>query len=82
MAPIWHPNSRQSLVVESAVSKSKKREKKPMRFENAVDPEFDHISAALRQMHDGVAGEPVPDEFLKLLDRLEERMDRKENKPS
>jgi hypothetical protein len=82
MAPIWHPNSRQSLVVEPAVSKSKKREKKPMRFENAVDPEFDHISAALRQMHDGVAGEPVPDEFLKLLDRLEERMDRKENKPS
>ena len=53
-----------------------------MRFENAIDPEFDHISAALRQMHDGVASEPVPDEFLKLLDRLEERMDRKENKPS
>lgn len=53
-----------------------------MRFVNAVDPDFDPISAALRQMHDGVANEPVPDDFLKLLDQLEERMIEKEKKPS
>ncbi len=53
-----------------------------MRFVNAVDPDFDPISAALRQMHDGVANEAVPDEFLKLLDQLDERIAEKEKKPS
>ena len=53
-----------------------------MRFVNAVDPDFDPISAALRQMHDGVAKEPVPDEFLKLLDQLDERLAERDKKPS
>jgi len=64
------------------MSKSKKRETKPMRFVNAVDPDFDPISAALRQMHEGVASEPVPDEFLLLLDQLDARMAEKNKKPS
>ena len=63
------------------MSKSKKRETKPMRFVNAVDPDFDPISAALRQMHEGVASEPVPDEFLLLLDQLDARMAEKNKKP-
>ena len=53
-----------------------------MRFVNAVDPDFDPISAALRQMHDGVASEPVPDEFLLLLDQLDARIAEKNKKPS
>lgn len=53
-----------------------------MRFVNAVDPDFDPISAALRQMHDGVASEPIPDDFLKLLDQLEERIAEKDKKSS
>jgi Anti-sigma factor NepR len=68
--------------VELKLSKSRKRDVKPMRFVNAVDPDFDPISAALRQMHDGVASEPVPDEFLLLLDQLEAKMADKDKKPS
>lgn len=63
------------------MSDSKKTEKKPARSGNAVSPEFDSISAALRQMHDGIANEPVPDDFLSLLDQLEERMAENEKKP-
>jgi hypothetical protein len=69
-------------MAERTLSKSKKRESKPMRFVNAVDPDFDPISAALRQMHDGIAKEPVPDEFLALLDQLDERIAGKDKKPS
>jgi hypothetical protein len=69
-------------MAERTLSKSKKRESKPMRFVNAVDPDFDPISAALRQMHDGIAQEPVPDEFLALLDRLDARIAEKDKKPS
>ncbi len=69
-------------MAERKLSKSKKSESKPMRFVNAIDPDFDPISAALRQMHDGVAKEPVPDEFLALLDQLEERMAEKDKNPS
>lgn len=69
-------------MAERTLSKSKKRESKPMRFVNAVDPDFDPISAALRQMHDGVANEPVPDEFLLLLDQLDARMAEKDKKLS
>lgn len=53
-----------------------------MRLDNAVESDFDPITAALRQMHDGIASEPVPDDFLSLLDQLEERMAEKAKKPS
>lgn len=53
-----------------------------MGFINSVEPDFDPISAALRQMHDGIAKEPVPDDFLKLLDELEERIAERDKKPS
>jgi hypothetical protein len=35
------------------------------------DPAFDPITAALRQMHDSIANEPVPDDFLDLLDKID-----------
>lgn len=39
-----------------------------------VDPAFDPISAALRQMHDEFASEPIPDDFMRLLDQIDARM--------
>lgn len=36
------------------------------------DLAFDPIAAALRQIHDHVAAEEIPEEFLRLLDRLDE----------
>lgn len=42
----------------------------------AVEPviEFDYLTVALRQMHDIFANEPVPDDFLDLLDRIDAKM--------
>lgn len=48
--------------------------KRKRRADGAVgdlDPEFDSLTAALRQMHDSIADEPVPDDFLDLLDKIE-----------
>jgi hypothetical protein len=44
------------------------------------DMAFDPVAAALKQMHDDVANESVPDEFNDLLDRLAARFE--ERKPS
>lgn len=68
--------------MECPLSNSKKSEPKPMGFINSVEPDFDPISAALRQMHDGISKEPVPDDFLKLLDALEDRIAERDKKPS
>ena len=43
-------------------------------FENNVDPAFDPITAALRQMHDNFASEPIPDDFMLLLDQIDARI--------
>jgi hypothetical protein len=40
----------------------------------AMDPEFDSLTAALRQMHDSIANEPVPDDFLDLLDQIDAKI--------
>jgi len=42
--------------------------------EEAMDPEFDSLTAALRQMHDSIANEPVPDDFLNLLDQIDAKI--------
>lgn len=34
---------------------------------------FDPIGAALRQIHDSIASEKIPDDFLRLLEQLDER---------
>jgi hypothetical protein len=39
-----------------------------------MDPEFDSLTAALRQMHDSIANEPVPDDFLDLLDQIDAKI--------
>lgn len=48
-----------------------KRQARP--FELKGDPTFDPITAALRQMHDEFASEPIPDDFMDLLDRIDKR---------
>ena len=40
----------------------------------SLDPEFDSLTAALRQMHDSIANEPVPDDFLDLLDKIDAKI--------
>ena len=39
-----------------------------------MDSDFDHLTAALRQMHDSVTNEAIPDDFLDLLDRIDAKM--------
>ncbi len=39
-----------------------------------MDPDFDSLTAALRQMHDSIASEPIPDDFLDLLDKIDAKM--------
>lgn len=47
---------------------------------NRIGLAFDPIAAALKQMHDEVASESIPDDFLRLLDEIDERAaSRKQN---
>lgn len=49
----------------------KKMKRRAVNLGGAMDPEFDSLTAALRQMHDSIANEPVPDDFLDLLDQID-----------
>lgn len=42
--------------------------------QNRTEPSFDPITAALRQLHDDVASEPIPDDFMRLLDQIDARI--------
>jgi hypothetical protein len=39
-----------------------------------VEPDFDPISAALKQLHHSVASEPLPDNFLRILDEIDAKI--------
>lgn len=39
-----------------------------------IMPEFDPLTAALRAMHDSMISDPVPDDFLDLLDMIDAKM--------
>jgi hypothetical protein len=41
---------------------------------HAVDTRFDPVAAALRQLHDTVASEPVPEDFLRILDQIDAKI--------
>lgn len=43
---------------------------------SGYDAEFanDPVAAALKQMHDAVAGEALPDDFLRLLDEIDTKI--------
>jgi aminoglycoside phosphotransferase len=34
---------------------------------------FDPIATALRRLHDNVVAEPIPDDFMRLLDKIDDR---------
>ncbi|MGB5077826.1 MAG: NepR family anti-sigma factor [Sphingorhabdus sp.] len=38
------------------------------------DPAFDSIAAALKQMHQAVANEDLPDDFLRLLEEIDAKI--------
>ena len=39
-----------------------------------VNTAFDPVAAALKQMHDAVASEALPDEFLRILEEIDEKI--------
>lgn len=41
---------------------------------NAVEPAFDPVEAALKQLHQAVASEPLPDDFLRILDDIDAKI--------
>jgi hypothetical protein len=40
----------------------------------AVESRFDPVAAALRQLHDTVAAEPVPEDFLRILEQIDAKI--------
>lgn len=55
----------------SGMSKKITPKDKPM---NHVDIRFDPVSAALRQMHEAVVSEPMPEDFLRILDDIDAKI--------
>lgn len=51
-----------------------KGKRRPNSIAANMDPNFDSLTAALRQMHDSIANEPIPDDFLDLLDQIDAKM--------
>lgn len=41
---------------------------------SAVNSDYDPVSAALKQMHEAVASEPVPDDFMRILDEIDAKI--------
>jgi hypothetical protein len=39
-----------------------------------VETQFDSVSAALKQLHEAVASEQVPDDFLRILDEIDAKI--------
>lgn len=39
-----------------------------------IDTAFDPVAAALKQMHDAVASEALPEDFLRILEEIDEKI--------
>ena len=63
-------NSKQVLVEQQAMAKTKAN--KPGYHNHDID--YDPIAAALKQMHDAVTNEELPDDFLRLLDEIDTKI--------
>jgi hypothetical protein len=61
-------NSKQMLGEQHAMAKAKKPRLSELDIGN------DAIAAALKQMHDAVASEELPDDFLRLLDEIDTKI--------
>jgi hypothetical protein len=46
----------------------------PSGLANKVKPNSDPVSAALQQLHDSITSEEVPDDFLRLLDAIDDKI--------
>ncbi len=62
-----------AMHMELRVMAGRKQEAEKKSFRK-VGLAFDPIAAALRQMHDDVASEDIPDDFMKLLDEIDDRV--------
>lgn len=40
----------------------------------SVNSDYDPVSAALKQMHVAVTSEPVPDDFMRILDEIDAKI--------
>lgn len=40
----------------------------------ALDTRFDPVATALRQLHESVAAEPVPEDFLRILEQIDAKI--------
>lgn len=47
------------------------------RVTRPADLAFDPIDAALRQLHEQVVSEDIPDDFLRLLDKLDDKTEQR-----
>jgi Anti-sigma factor NepR len=61
-------DTKHALVEQQAMAKANK----PVNHDQ--DPGNDPIAAALKQMHDAVASEELPDDFLRLLDEIDTKI--------
>ncbi len=41
---------------------------------HAVEPAFDPVAAALQQLHQAVTNEPIPEDFLRILDDIDAKI--------
>lgn len=62
------PNLEHVLAEQLAMAKAKKPENQELDIGN------DPIAAALKQLHDAVASEDLPDDFLRLLDEIDTKI--------
>jgi Anti-sigma factor NepR len=53
------------------MSKTNRSKGKAMK---SVNIDYDPVSAALKQMHAAVASEPVPDDFMRILDEIDAKI--------
>ena len=62
------PDLKQAIAERQAMAKAEK----PHNFDEVIGG--DPIAAALKQMHDAVASEELPDDFLRLLDEIDTKI--------
>lgn len=68
-----NPRGRRGSQDTSPTVATEKTENKLSSARDTPEMAFDPIEAALRQLHDSVASEEIPDDFLRLLDQLDDR---------
>ena len=54
--------------------KSTEKSAKPLRNQAMNTSKSDPIAAALRQLHDDVVSEPLPDDFMRLLSEIDQKI--------